>query len=126
MTSETLTVAEYNAELARTMPESELQSTVEAMLDQFDWLWFHHNDKANKILAKLRRWYAMSRGKGFFDIVAARDGVWLLIELKTEAGSLEKSQRKWRDEAQRLPWPTEYHLWRPRHLLDGTIERTLR
>lgn len=57
-------------------------------------------------------------GAGFPDVVAARAGRVLFIELKA-GGSLSKEQRAWRDAirpaegAVALPGAPEWHLWTP-------------
>ena len=52
---------------------------------------------------------AMSGDLGFPDLVLARHGVVLLVELKTQHGRLGRGQREWADAI----GPGLYRLWRP-------------
>ena len=63
---------------------------------------------------------AMTGDKGFPDIVAARDGVVVFAELKTEKGRASPEQVAWLDALGHAPsmrtpdWePTHVYLWRP-------------
>ena len=77
-------------------------------------------------LAKLYGWmvfhpYSSRRSTaGFPDLVLARHGQVLFVELKTDTGQLSVAQRQWRDA---LP---DARCWRPRDWRDGTIARHLR
>ena len=57
-------------------------------------------------------------GAGFPDLVLARDGVVLLVELKSQAGTLTEAQTKWINAA-----GDHGDIWRPSSWME--IERTL-
>lgn len=89
--------------MAAHMTEAQLQANVEAALTRFRWSWLHDRDP--------RRNRA-----GFPDVLAARAGVVVGAELKTERGRTSPAQEQWlRDLG------AHGYLWRPRHWLDGTI-----
>ena len=55
-------------------------------------------------------------GKGFPDLVLARDGQLLFIEAKSEKGKLSKDQQKWFWELSKVAYSSPRvggHLWRP-------------
>ncbi|QYN41089.1 hypothetical protein K1T35_47970 (plasmid) [Pseudonocardia sp. DSM 110487] len=57
-----------------------------------------------------RGWRTAVQGhKGFFDLVLARNGVVLIVELKTDAGRLTPDQRQWFTALGELA-----AVWRPR------------
>lgn len=70
--------------------------------------------------------------RGFPDLVLARAGVVLFVELKSESGRYGLGQVAWAnaiDPPDRTPEDTDqvrYYLWRPSDWLDGTIAMTLR
>ena len=58
----------------------------------------------------------LSGHKGFPDLVLARRGDVLIVELKTEKGKVTKEQQRWGENI-----GTQYRLWRP-HDLDALKE----
>lgn len=115
--------------LDQMMTEDELLDYVKETLTTFKWTWMHIPDRLYKMAAKAKRYDALPGAKGFPDIVAARGGEILFIELKTMEGSLDVEQIRWRDEIQQAELPGSrvcYYLWRPCDQSDGTIERVLR
>lgn len=108
--------AEFSTEVARRMPERELQAYVEAMLKAFGWRYYHTHDSRHS-------------AAGFFDLVAVRPPRVVFVELKSETGKLTEAQMAWYDDLElvfRYCKPGEVYVWRPRHWLDGTVERLLR
>ena len=65
---------------------------------------------------------AIQGDAGFPDLVLARRGLLLVVELKSEHGRLRDEQKAWRAE---LNFGL-YFLWRPRDWHSGEIERALR
>lgn len=53
----------------------------------------------------------LSGHKGFPDLVLARNGVVLIVELKTERGRVTQEQNRWATAI-----GAEYRLWRPSNL----------
>jgi VRR-NUC domain len=53
----------------------------------------------------------LSGHKGFPDLVLARRGIVLIVELKTEKGRVTKEQERWAEAI-----GDQYRLWRPRDL----------
>lgn len=118
--TQTVDRAGYHAALAAAMSEAELQGEhVMPLAKANGWRIMH----ARKVQAADGRWYtAIAGDTGYVDLTLARGGRVLHIELKTETGTLDAEQRKWRDAI----GPTTWRLWRPRHWFDGTIERELK
>lgn len=59
---------------------------------------------------------------GFPDLILAKDGRVLAIELKTERGRLSIAQLSW---SMALMGAVEFYVWRPRDLSSGKVERVL-
>jgi hypothetical protein len=70
-------------------------------------------------VARWPTWRSTGTDSGVPDLLLARDGVVLLIELKREAGKLSPTQEEWAQHAL-------VYVWRPSQWLDGTIEKVLR
>lgn len=96
---------------AAAMTEAELMEHIRALVKDLGLLAFHAADSR-------RSW-----GRGFPDLVIAGRGGCIFREVKTESGSLPAEQHRWgqalTDAGQR------WSVWRPRHLLDGSIGREL-
>lgn len=107
----TITAVEYRAQLAKTMSEAALLNQVRALANTFGWLAYHthRSDRSEP---------------GFPDLCLVRRGRLLFAELKTEKGKPTGHQTVWL-EALSLT-PADVHLWRPTHLLNGTIAATLK
>lgn len=70
------------------------------------------------------RWLTPIQGdRGFCDLVLLRPPRLLIVELKAETGSPDGDQKLWL--AAFAAASVETALWRPRHWLDGTIDRAL-
>ena len=64
-------------------------------------------------------------GAGFPDLVLAKPGRLLFVELKSENGRLSQEQARWLA-ALGLTERAEVKVWRPSDWLGGTIEAVLR
>jgi hypothetical protein len=96
---------------AALMSEAELMESIRVIVRDLGLLAYHAHD-ARK-----------SWGPGFPDlVVTGRAGV-LFRECKTESGSLSAEQRSWGQALQATG--ARWGIWRPRHLLDGSIAREL-
>ena len=102
----------YTALVAKAMSEDELQENVRRQAGLFRWLHYHTRDSRRS-------------EPGFMDSALARPPRFILAELKNESDQPTPDQRRWLDTLQDCPG-VEIYLWRPRHWLDGTIERILR
>ena len=96
---------------AAAMSEAELMEAIRAMVGDLSLHAFHAADSR-------RSW-----GPGFPDLVIAGLGGCIYREVKTETGSLSADQRRWGYVLQASG--QRYAIWRPRHLVDGTIGREL-
>lgn len=103
-------VAEYRQLQAQSMTEEQFQSHVIAIASRLGWLVYHTRDSRRS-------------APGFPDLVLVR-GRTLFRELKTASGVLSAPQRVWLDRLEGAG--SDAGVWRPRHLMDGTIERELR
>ncbi len=92
------------------MPEKELQASVELELKAAHWLAYHVYDSRRSVA-------------GFPDLHALRGTRQLVIELKSQRGRMGVAQDIWRKAYEKVG--AEYFLWRPIHLLDGTIAKVL-
>lgn len=109
------TTAEYNARIARDMPESVLQERVRQLFLVHRWRYYHtHRSKHSPA--------------GFPDVCAVRRDRLLFAELKREAARYKPSpdQQAWLDDLEGVGWAVEVYLWRPSDLLSGAIDRILR
>lgn len=94
------------APLCDAMTERQLQEHVVAMAHALGWLVYHTYDSRRS-------------AEGFPDLVLARKGEVLMVELKTEKGRMTEAQRTWQRHA-------TSQLWRPSDLLSGAVEEELR
>lgn len=94
------------------MTEEDLDQAVRQAADVFGWRDYHTYDSRQS-------------APGFPDHVLIRQGRLLAVELKADAGRVSKAQRAWLADFDRVPG-CETYVWRPRDLLDGTIDRVLR
>lgn len=85
--------------LDRAITERELQDYVEECLTRFRWTFHHANDS--------RRASA-----GLPDIIAVRDGVLVVAELKKQLPMPSSVQQRWLDELKRVE-KVDTYLWRP-------------
>jgi hypothetical protein len=121
------TIPEYRDLIARNMSEDELQSSVIQMAHACGWLVMHtrpvntHRQRTRKDGTVANVWETPIQGdKGFPDLVLARRGVVLHVELKTEAGGFRDGQLEWI-----AAIGATAGTWRPHHLIDGTIAGAL-
>lgn len=99
------------------MTEAALQEHVLYLARFYGWLPYHTHDSRRS-------------QPGFPDLVLASELLGLLVfaELKTEKGRQTAEQKEWERVLTLVATAgtgIAYHLWRPRHLHDGTITRTL-
>ena len=102
------------------MTEKQLQDAVLGLAKRLGWRTAHFRPA----LTQTGRWVTAVQGdgKGFPDLVLAREGVVLFIELKSAKGRLSTEQTRW---AIHLPAGNTF-VFRPKDWLDGTIETVLR
>lgn len=63
---------------------------------------------------------------GFVDLVLARKGSVLFVELKSDIGKLTRDQEEWKAALiPRVDAYHSYHIWRPADWLNGTIQIVL-
>jgi hypothetical protein len=96
---------------AAAMTEAELMEAIRSMVRDLQLHAFHAADSR-------RSW-----GRGFPDLVVTGRAGTIFREVKTESGSLSAEQRQWGEALQASG--ERWSVWRPRHLLDGTIGREL-
>jgi hypothetical protein len=94
--------------LARSVSEKELSQWVVDLARLLQWK-----------VARWPTWHSTGTDSGVPDLLLARDGVVLLIELKREGGKLSPAQEEWAAHAPVL-------VLRPSDWLSGEIERVLR
>lgn len=97
--------------LAKKMLEADLQRNVEQALDTFGYRRYHTHDSRRS-------------QEGFPDIVAIRDKLITVAELKSQKGELSRAQREWlylfHSAGARV------FIWRPRDWFNGSIVDALR
>lgn len=102
--------------------ESQLQSLVieTAMLRRWR---IHHSRPA---MMQSGRWVTPLQGhRGLPDLILLRPPRLLFVELKSTRGAYGPGQVQWMVGLQAVDG-VEYHLWRPKEWLDGTIDALLR
>lgn len=110
---EVLSIEEYQALVAREMPEEVLLASVVQMARNLGWIVYH-------------AWRSDHSEAGFPDLVCIRrmpDRV-LVAELKREGMDPTPAQRTWLGYFEAVGVPA--FVWRPGDWLDGTIEAVLR
>lgn len=101
-----------------TITEAELQTMVIRTAGLYGWR-CHHSRAAQNRNGK---WSTALQGDiGLPDLVLARDGQVLLVELKSGTGKPTADQDLWLEAA-----GNHGRLWRPSDWFDGTIQNTLR
>ena len=102
------------------MSEAELQKAVIELAQRLGYRVAHFRPA----LTQTGRWVTAVQGDGagFVDLVLARKGVVLFIELKSKKGRVSDAQEAWLSE---LPRGFTF-VFRPGDWLDGTIETVLR
>ncbi len=114
--------------MAKAMTERELLDAVVACARTYGWLAYHGRPARTQ-----KGWVTAIQGDaGFPDLVLARDGVVIFVELKREGGKLTVEQGEWQDALQ----PSGMHaitarlvhavVWLPSDWLCGGIEEMLR
>lgn len=102
--------------MARAMAESQLQTHVISSARTLGWRVVHFRPAMTT-----KGWRTAYEGdSGFTDLVLARNGRVLCVELKTEKGKPDDNQKLWAQEM-----GESYRLWRPSDWLSGAIEREL-
>lgn len=102
---------------ATVLTERDLQRTAIGMARWFKWRVVHVRPARTE-----HGWKTAYEGDpGLPDLILARNGVVLLVELKSDRGQVTAEQQAWLDAAGR-----NGHLWTPADLRDGTIEGVLR
>ena len=98
------------------LSEADLQRCVIDLAQSLGWRVVHFRPAETK-----KGWRTAIQGDaGFVDLVLAKDGQVLLVELKSATGTLDDEQKAW-GRAIGATW----HLWRPMDWYDGTIDRAL-
>jgi hypothetical protein len=105
-----MTTLTARAVLDAQITEKQFQQQVIDLARRYKWLVYHtHNSKHS--------------APGFPDLVMARDGELVVVELKTERGKVTAAQQAWLDAFEASP--TVYvAVWRPS--MFKSIERVLR
>lgn len=87
--------------------ERNFQSQIITLARYYRWKVAHFRPG----LTKRGRWVTavQADGAGFPDLVLARQGRIIFVELKSERGQLSERQQAWRQEI----LPAEFYLWRP-------------
>lgn len=123
-----MTVAELDAEIARTMTEAQFAKRVHGLLRIGGWRWCHFRPARTE-----KGWRTAIEGDaGFPDIVAVRNGRLLFAELKSARGTVSAEQDAWAqdlidvaDEVEQRclvmavePLPVDFYSWRPKDLAE--------
>jgi len=103
------------------MTEGELLECVIDLAHIFAWRVAHFRPA---LTSKGWRTPVSADGKGFVDLVLAREGQVLFRELKGTGGRLTPEQEEWIWELSGRG--ADVDVWYPSHWLDGTIEQALR
>ena len=114
-------------DVARHMPEKQLQANVVELAELLGWMVYHTYDSRKS-------------APGFPDLVMVKAPRVIIAELKTEKGHTTDAQDEWLSEFGRCEETSIYHasmvptaqpvvsafVWRPSDWLDGTIEGVLK
>lgn len=116
MPTETRHIRQLRGDLAAAQSEAAFQADVVAYAHAHGWLVMH-----TRPARTARGWRTAIQGDaGFPDLVLARHGRVLHVELKAETGRLTPQQAVWS-----AALGESWRLWRPRHWYDGTIDKEL-
>ena len=102
------------------MTESELKSAVIEMARMYKWKIHHDRPSQN---SKGRWSTAIEGDAGFPDIVLARDGIVLFVELKSTKGRLSDGQTEWL--AALSGGCNTVEVWRPVDWTSGAVQKAL-
>jgi hypothetical protein len=107
----TITQAQYRAACAKAMSEDELLAQVRALATTLGWLGYHthRSDRSDP---------------GFPDLTLVKAGRLVFAELKTQKGKATLAQTEWLCALKQSA--ADVYLWRPEHLINGSIEAILR
>jgi hypothetical protein len=105
------------ADLRDTWSEDVFQGHVIALAKAYGWRVAHFRPVQVKRRDGSTHWQTpvQADGAGFFDLVLAKDGRVLFVELKAASGTLEPEQRRWRDAVEpgdSAAWH-RWFCWRP-------------
>jgi hypothetical protein len=123
MEHQTMSPDEYKAAVRSSWTEAEFTREVLALARRHGWRSFHARPGRTN---KGWRTPVAGDGKGFFDLVLAKDLSVIFAELKTNVGRLSPEQAAWVEALRPLSEASENVLvavWRPRDW--ETIERVL-
>lgn len=110
--------AERMMGLAHGMSEAELQSNVIKTAGLLGWM-VHHTRAVQTITGQ--HLTPIQGNPGFPDLVMVRHGGLLIVELKSQAGTLDPQQKIWKGYIS----PEIYRCWQPMDWLMGIIEKEL-
>ena len=117
--------ASSRSDQAHPMTESELQGVIVRMAEDKGWMVKPH-DKANTSAGGgNRRAHRNGSANGFPDLVLARDGEVLFLELKTQVGKLSQEQVDWSMALPSNSGPVHYEVIRPSDLARGRVDELL-
>ena len=100
------------------MSENDLLKCVLNLAKLYGWRTYHARPA---MTAKGYRTPVQGDGKGFPDLVLAKQGRVIFAELKSAKGTLTDAQQEWRGVLYQYA-----HVWRPTDWNDGTILATLK
>jgi hypothetical protein len=100
--------------------EAELQKAVIELARRLGWRTAHF--RTSRTQSGGWATAVQGDGKGFPDLVLARNGYVLFVELKADKGRLSMDQLAWLSALT----PERMLVWRPKDWRDGTIELELR
>lgn len=115
--------SDYYEAHAHSMSEVELSGTIIRMAEERGWL-VKPPDKANNGNGNHRA-HRNGTASGFPDLVLARDGEVLFLELKTQAGKLSPEQVLWSMALPSNSGTTRYEVIRPSDLARGRVDELL-
>ena len=123
----TISQREYQRLIGRSMSEAELMELVIEQALTCGWIVAHINDRMYSLAIASGRPDVMAGAKGLPDLIMARSGRVIFVELKSKTGKVRPDQQMWLDELQaRVPDAThEVYTWRPADWQSGEIERVL-
>jgi len=102
------------------MSEATLQAGVIELAHVYGFM-VHHDLPSQRSNGS---WSTLVSGDtGFPDLILAKEGRVLAIELKSEKGAQSLAQKDWQRE---LGDGVEYYLWKPTDWNNGTVERILK